>query len=202
MITPDFNKSSDGLVPAMIQDCNTHNVLMLGYMNAEAFAQTQATKRVTFYSRSKQRLWVKGETSQNFLDVVSIEIDCDADTLLIRVKPHGPICHTGADTCFQTPNQAHSFLGTLENVIENRLTQPDQKSYINSLAQKGIAKIAQKVGEEAVEVVIEALGTNDHLFLEESADLLFHYLLLLQSKGFRLKDVEAVLEKRHQASSK
>ena len=196
----DFNKNSDGLVPTIIQDTQTKNVLMLGYMNQEAFDKTQETKKVTFFSRSKQRLWTKGEESGNFLNLVDIKNDCDNDTLLISVNPVGPICHTGSDTCWNEENTTNfGFLSELETVIKQRRTSADSnKSYIASLFEKGINKIAQKVGEEAVETVIEAMDTNDELFLYESTDLLFHYLMLLQAKGFGLKDVEAELKKRHQ----
>lgn len=195
----DFNKNKDGLVPAIIQDAQTKNVLMLGYMNQEAFDKTQETKKVTFFSRSKQRLWTKGEESGNFLNLVNIKNDCDNDTLLIFVNPVGPTCHKGSDTCWNEENSSNfGFLSKLENTIEQRRTSSDgSKSYVASLFEKGINKIAQKVGEEAVETVIEAMDTNDELFLYESADLLFHYLMLLQAKGFTLKDIEAELIKRN-----
>jgi len=193
----DFNKNNDGLVPAIIQDATTDKVLMLGYMNAEAYKKTTVLNKVTFYSRTKKRLWTKGEESGHFLNVVSLKNDCDKDTLLIKVNPVGPTCHTGADTCWNEINTTSSFLPTLENVIADRLANPTEKSYTASLFKKGINKIAQKVGEEAVEVVIEAKDNDDNLFLNESADLLFHYLILLQAKGFRLKDVEAILKERH-----
>jgi len=193
----DFNKNEDGLVPAIIQDATTRKVLMLGYMNAEAYKKTVTLNKVTFFSRTKQRLWTKGEESGHFLNVVSIKNDCDNDTLLIQVNPVGATCHTGADTCWNEGNQAQSFLPTLEAVITDRKTNPTDKSYTTSLFKKGINKIAQKVGEEAIEVVIEAKDNDDNLFLNESADLLFHYLILLQAKGFYLKDVEAVLRERH-----
>jgi phosphoribosyl-ATP pyrophosphohydrolase/phosphoribosyl-AMP cyclohydrolase len=195
----DFNKNDDGLIPAIIQDANTKNVLMLGYMNKEAFQRTQETKKVTFYSRSKQRLWTKGEESGNFLDLVDIKNDCDNDTLLISVYPVGPTCHTGSDTCWNAKNeQEFGFLTELEKVITNRKeNQNDSKSYVASLFRSGINKIAQKVGEEAVEVVIEAKDNDDDLFLNESADLLFHYLILLQAKGFKLNEIVRVLEQRH-----
>lgn len=197
-MTIDFNKNQDGLVPAIIQDATTNNVLMLGYMNQEAFDKTEATKKVTFYSRSKQRLWTKGEESGNFLNLVSIKNDCDKDTLLIRVNPVGPTCHTGTDTCWHEENTSNfGFLSQLENTIEQRRKSADDStSYVASLFKKGINKIAQKVGEEAVETVIEAMDSNDELFLYESADLLFHYLMLLQAKGLSLKDIEAELMKR------
>lgn len=194
----DFSKSAHGLIPAIIQDSETKAVLMLGYMNEEAFAKTQETKKVTFYSRSKQRLWTKGEESGNFLNLLSIKNDCDNDTLLIQVKPVGPTCHTGTDTCWAEENQPnYGFISTLEQTIKTRRDNADaEKSYVASLFEKGINKIAQKVGEEAVEVVIEAKDNNDELFLSESADLLFHYLILLQAKGFQLNDVIEVLKKR------
>lgn len=194
----DFNKNTDGLVPAIIQDAKTRNVLMLGYMNQEAFDKTIETNKVTFFSRSKGRLWTKGEESGNFLELVSIQNDCDEDTLLIKVNPVGPTCHKGTDTCWNEHNIAnYGFLSKLEAVITSRVENADtSKSYVASLFQKGINKIAQKVGEEAVETVIEAKDNNDDLFLNESADLLFHYLMLLQAKGFRLHDVVNVLESR------
>jgi len=195
----DFNKNGDGLVPAIIQDASTKNVLMLGYMNKEALEKTQETKKVTFFSRSKQRLWTKGEESGNFLNLVNIKNDCDNDTLLISVNPVGPTCHTGSDTCWdEENNSSFGFLSQLESVIEQRRTAGEgSTSYVASLFEKGINKIAQKVGEEAVETVIEAKDDNDELFLYESADLLFHYLILLQAKGFTLKDIEVKLLERH-----
>ncbi|HEU4718757.1 MAG TPA: bifunctional phosphoribosyl-AMP cyclohydrolase/phosphoribosyl-ATP diphosphatase HisIE [Bacteroidia bacterium] len=191
---PDFSKSG-GLIPAIIQDARTNVVLMLGYMNAEAFEKTKKENRVTFFSRSKNRLWTKGGESGNFLDVKNISLDCDNDTLLIKVVPHGPVCHTGADTCWGETN-AGNFLAHLEEVIQWRKNADPSSSYTASLFAIGINKIAQKVGEEAVEVVIEAKDNNDELFLNESADLLFHYLVLLAAKGKTLKDVTDVLEKR------
>ncbi|MFK5889814.1 MAG: bifunctional phosphoribosyl-AMP cyclohydrolase/phosphoribosyl-ATP diphosphatase HisIE [Flavobacteriaceae bacterium] len=193
----DFNKNGNGLVPAIIQDANTLKVLMLGYMNQEAFKKTQQTKKVTFYSRKRQCLWTKGETSGNFLEMKSMLLDCDNDTLLIKANPTGPTCHTGADTCWNETNETRSFLPILEAVIKERKKNPTDKSYTASLFKKGINKIAQKVGEEAVEVIIEAKDNDDNLFLNESADLLFHYLILLQAKGFYLKDVETILAERH-----
>ena len=195
----DFNKNSDGLVPAIIQDAKTKNVLMLGYMNEEAFAKTKETKQVTFFSRSKKRLWTKGEDSGNFLNLVDIKVDCDNDTLLIQVTPNGPTCHKGTDTCWAEENlQNFGFLTQLEAIIKDRKENfKPNESYVASLFSKGINKIAQKVGEEAVEVVIEAKDSNDELFLNESADLLFHYLILLQAKGYSLNDVVEVLKKRH-----
>ena len=194
----DFNKNSDGLVPAIIQDARTKSVLMLGYMNEEALAKTQESGKVTFFSRSKQRLWTKGEESGNFLLVMDITNDCDKDSLLIQVNPVGPVCHTGSDTCWNEKNESQfGFFSELEDTIQQRRTAADgEKSYVASLFQKGINKIAQKVGEEAVETVIEAMDTNDDLFLYESADLLFHYLILLQAKGFTLRDIEKELMKR------
>ena len=187
-----------GLIPAIIQDANTNNVLMLGYMNQESFDKTIEINKVTFFSRSKQRLWTKGEESGNFLQLVSIQNDCDQDTLLIKAKPIGPTCHKGTDTCWGgANNQSFGFLSQLENVIKDRKENLDEKSYVASLFKKGINKIAQKVGEEAVEVVIEAKDDNDNLFLDESADLLFHYLILLQAKGYQLNDIVEVLKSRH-----
>ena len=194
----DFSKNTDGLVPAIIQDATTKNVLMLGYMNQEAYQKTIETKKVTFYSRSKSRLWTKGEESGNFLNLVEIKNDCDNDTLLIKVNPAGPTCHTGSDTCWNEENtQSFGCLSELEKVIQNRKeNQDDKKSYVASLFRKGINKVAQKVGEEAVEVVIEAKDDNEELFLNESADLLFHYLILLQAKGYTLNDVIDILQSR------
>jgi len=194
----DFNKSNDGLVPVIIQDVSTKNVLMLGYMNEEALKVTKDTKRVTFYSRTKSRLWTKGEESGNFLNLVDIKLDCDNDTLLIQVNPVGPTCHKGTDTCWNESNEEHfGFISKLEDKIENRVKAADtEKSYVASLFASGINKVAQKVGEEAVEVVIEAMDNDDNLFLNESADLLFHYLMLLQAKGFKLNDIVNVLKSR------
>ena len=195
----DFKKYNDGLVPAIIQDNITHKVLMLGYMNEEAFLKTNQLKQVTFFSRSKQRLWTKGEESGNFLELVSIAVDCDNDALLLKVNPKGPVCHKGTDTCWQEENVSeYGFLSALEKIIQKRKENPEnENSYIASLFRKGINKIAQKVGEEAVEVVIEAKDSNDDLFLNESADLLFHYMILLRAKGFTLQDVEKILRQRH-----
>jgi phosphoribosyl-ATP pyrophosphohydrolase/phosphoribosyl-AMP cyclohydrolase len=195
----DFNKNNDGLVPAIIQDSSTKNVLMLGYMNEEAYQKTLETKKVTFFSRTKNRLWTKGEESGNFLNLVEIKNDCDKDALLITVNPTGPTCHKGSDTCWnEENNQRFGFLSELEDVIsERKENQNNSKSYVASLFRSGINKVAQKVGEEAVEVVIEAKDDNDHLFLNESADLLFHYLILLQAKGYKLNDIVEVLEQRH-----
>lgn len=194
----DFNKSDDGLVPAIIQDASTKNVLMLGYMNAEAVQKTKKTGLVTFYSRSKKRLWTKGEESGNVLYLKDLKIDCDNDTLLISAEPKGPTCHKGSDTCWDELNEQHfGFISKLENTISSRIKNANsEQSYVASLFDKGINKLAQKVGEEAVEVVIEAKDNNDKLFLEESADLLFHYLMLLQAKGYKLQDVVDVLKSR------
>lgn len=193
----NFDKKTK-LVPAIVQDARTKNVLMLGYMNQEAFDRTIATKKVTFFSRSKQRLWTKGEESGNFLHLEGIKNDCDGDSLLVSVSPEGPTCHKGTDTCWAETNSSQfGFLSTLENVIKSRRENPSEKSYVASLFEKGINKIAQKVGEEAVEVVIEAKDNDEKLFLDESADLLFHYLILLQAKGYTLKDIEQVLINRH-----
>lgn len=193
---PDFNKFPDKLVPVIVQDAATNKVLMLGYMNDEAYEQTIVEQKITFFSRSKQRLWTKGETSGNFLFVKEIRNDCDNDCLLIKADPVGPVCHTGADTCFNETNEG-SFLYQLERIIESRKQTKQQGSYVNSLFEKGINKIAQKVGEEAVETVIEAKDNNDDLFKNEAADLLFHYLILLNAKGMSLADIEAVLSGRH-----
>ncbi|WP_338407744.1 bifunctional phosphoribosyl-AMP cyclohydrolase/phosphoribosyl-ATP diphosphatase HisIE [uncultured Flavobacterium sp.] len=194
----DFSKSEYGLIPAIIQDSETKNVLMLGYMNAESYQKTLETNKVTFFSRAKQRLWTKGEESGNFLHLVDIKNDCDNDTFLIQVKPVGPTCHTGSDTCWQDlNNQEYGFISKLENTITLRKENADsEKSYVASLFKLGINKIAQKVGEEAIEVVIEAKDDNDDLFLNESADLLFHYLILLQAKGFQLNNVVEILKGR------
>jgi len=195
----DFSKTEGGLVPAIVQDAITKNVLMLGYMNKEAVDKTLKTKKVTFYSRSKNRLWTKGEESGNFLNLVSMSVDCDQDTLLIKVYPVGPTCHKGTDTCWgEDNNESNGFSSELEAIITERVANKDTaNSYVASLFSKGINKVAQKVGEEAVEVVIEAMDNNDQLFKEESADLLFHYLMLLQAKGYSLKDIVTVLKNRH-----
>ena len=190
----NFDKSN-GLLPVIIQDNQTQQVLMLGYMNDEAFEKTRAENRVTFFSRSKNRLWTKGETSGNFLEVISIKEDCDNDTLLIMVKPNGPTCHNGTISCFGNKTPI-SFLTELENTIENRISNPTSESYVASLFEKGINKIAQKVGEEAIELVIEAKDDNQDLFIGEAADLLFHYLLLLQAKNLKLNDIEQELQRR------
>lgn len=194
----DFAKSG-GLVPAIIQDDCTGRVLMLGYMNEEALRKTQQEGRVTFYSRSKQRLWTKGETSGHFLLTKSVEVDCDEDTLLVRVDPQGPVCHTGESTCFGDAG-GQGFLHRLDHLIETRKSQPSQDSYTSRLLSKGINKVAQKVGEEAVELVIEAMGERDDLFLSEAADLVFHLLVLIKAKGLRLEQVERELRRRNEAS--
>ena len=196
-MTIDFSKYADGLAPAIIQDEATGKVLMLGFMNEEALAKTKELQKVTFYSRSKKRLWTKGEKSGNFLLLKLIAADCDNDTLLIKVNPVGPVCHTGADTCFNEKNESNDFLFQLEKIIADRKNNPTDESYTSSLFKKGINKIAQKLGEEAVELVIEAKDDNAGLFKDEAADLLFHYLILLQAKGFALQDVIEVLEGRH-----
>ena len=193
----NFEKYADGLVPAIIQDSETNKVLMLGFMSEYALTRTLATGKVTFYSRSKQRIWTKGEESMNYLLLASIESDCDQDTLLIKAKPLGPVCHTGADTCWNEKNVSDNFLSTLEAVIEERSTASPDSSYTAKMLAKGINKVAQKVGEEAVELVIEAKDNDKDLFLGEAADLMFHYLLLLKAKGYKLHDVIEVLESRH-----
>jgi len=192
----DFEKYADGLVPAIIQDAETQKVLMLGFMNSESFEITQKTGKITFFSRSRQKLWTKGETSGNFLEVKEILLDCDADTLLIKAKPFGAVCHTGADTCFNEKNESENFLFELEKVILERKNNPSETSYTSKLFAKGINKIAQKVGEEAVETVIEAKDENDELFTNEAADLLFHLLILLAAKNVKLEDVLKVLKER------
>lgn len=193
---PDFSK---GLIPAIIQDAKTQKVLMLGYMNEEAYLKTIAEKRVTFFSRSKNRLWTKGEISENYLQVVNLLIDCDQDTILIQANPEGPTCHTGTDTCFNESNQDNAaWLDSLKHVIRSRKNETAEKSYTASLFQKGTHKIAQKVGEEAVELVIEALMKNDDLFKGEAADLLFHLLVLLEDRGIGLEEVIKLLQERHQ----
>jgi len=196
-IVIDFNKFQDKLIPAIIQDVNTNKVLMLGYMNQEAFDATMSSTRITFFSRSKNRLWTKGEESGNFLELKSVMVDCDADALLFKAHPLGPVCHTGADTCWDEKNHADDFFTYLEHIIELRKKSTDSSSYVKTLMEKGINKIAQKVGEEAVELVIEAKDNDNEKFLDEAADLMFHYLLLLNSKGFNLQSVKEVLNKRH-----
>lgn len=193
----DFSKYSDGLAPCIVQDAVTNKVLMLGFMNETALDTTQVLKQVTFFSRSKQRLWTKGESSGHFLHVVQVLFDCDKDTILIKANPAGPVCHTGSDTCFNETNNASNFLQVLEGIISERKNNPSEASYTSSLFKKGINSMAQKVGEEAIELVIEAKDNNNELFKNEAADLLFHYLILLQAKGFTLADVEAVLKQRH-----
>ena len=193
----NFSKSPDRLLPAIVQDATTKTVLMLGYMNEEALQHTQASGKVTFFSRSKQRLWTKGEESGHFLNLVSLKVDCDQDTLLIKAEPQGPTCHKGTDSCWGEENKAnYGFLTELENTIAQRKAADDDDSYVASLFRKGINKIAQKVGEEAVETVIEAKDNDEALFLNESADLLFHYLILLQAKGYQLSDIVRTLEER------
>lgn len=196
MMQINFSKYSDGLVPVIVQDSVTAKVLMLGFMNEEALEKTRQLKKVTFYSRSKQRLWTKGEESGNFLLLESIAADCDDDTLLIKAKPLGPVCHTGADTCFNEENR-QDFLQVLSETIRNRYEDRSGKSYTSGLFGKGINAVAQKVGEEAVELVIEAKDNDDKRFLDEAADLLFHYMVLLRAKGFSLEDVKQVLQARH-----
>ncbi|MFO0414094.1 MAG: bifunctional phosphoribosyl-AMP cyclohydrolase/phosphoribosyl-ATP diphosphatase HisIE [Bacteroidota bacterium] len=196
-MNPDFNKSSEGLIPAIIQDHHTGKVLMLGFMNEEAFKLTQESGRVTFYSRSKKRLWTKGEESGHFLNVKQVALDCDQDTLLIKAEPVGPTCHTGADTCWDEPNHTSDFLFYLQDIIDLRRKGNDEKSYVKSLFDKGVNKIAQKVGEEAVELVIESKDNNKDLFLNEAADLLFHYLVLLRAKDISLNEVYEILKQRH-----
>ncbi len=193
----DFAKYSDGLVPAIIQDFDTHKVLMLGFMNDEAVQKTMREGKVCFYSRSKKRLWTKGEESGNFLMLKEIMPDCDNDSLLIKAHPTGPVCHTGADTCWNERNHQDDFLYYLEDIIALRRQSSPEESYVAGLFSKGINAIAQKVGEEAVEMVIEAKDNDGNLFLNESADLLFHYLVLLNAKGYSLKDVMGILQKRH-----
>ena len=190
----DFTKG-DGLVPVIIQNNNTLQVLMLGYMNQEAYNKTKTENKVTFYSRSKNRLWTKGEESGNFLFVKDIQIDCDNDTILIKAEPKGPTCHTGSTSCFKEET-AKGFLYELQETINNRIDSNDENSYTNKLYKSGINKVAQKVGEESVELVIEAKDNNDELFKNEAADLLYHYLILLKAKGFALENIEAVLKKR------
>ncbi len=196
-MTIDFAKYTDGLLPAVVQDSQTRQVLMVGFMNEAALAKTKELGKVTFFSRSKQRLWTKGEESGNFLLLEKILVDCDNDTLLIKAAPAGPVCHTGADTCFNEKNETASFLPILEAIITQRKHNAAETSYTASLFAKGINKIAQKVGEEAVELVIEAKDDNADLFKNEAADLLFHYLVLLQAKGHTLSAIEAILRERH-----
>jgi phosphoribosyl-ATP pyrophosphohydrolase/phosphoribosyl-AMP cyclohydrolase len=195
---PDFSKYNDGLLPAIVQDIHTSKVLMLGFMNEAALALTKSSGHVTFFSRSKQRLWTKGEESGNFLKLKQMLLDCDLDTLLIKAEPVGPTCHTGADTCWSEKNHSDNFLLYLQDIIDLRRNSSDAGSYVHSLFAKGINKIAQKVGEEAVELVIESKDDNADLFLNEAADLLFHFIVLLRAKGFKLQDVMKILEERHQ----
>ncbi len=192
----DFEKG-DGLLPAIVQDSRTRKVLMLGYMNKEALKKTLWDKQVTFYSRSKERLWTKGETSGNFLILERFMIDCDRDTILLQVQPLGPVCHTGSDTCFDEKNQGN-FLEHLEAVIRDRKENPSEHSYTSRLLSKGINKVAQKVGEEAVELIIEAKDEDKGLFLNEAADLMYHFLVLLSAKGYRLTELMDVLRERHE----
>lgn len=194
---PDFEKYTDGLVPVIVQDNNTSIVLMLGYMNEAAFQKTILENKVVFYSRSRQRLWMKGESSGNYLFVKEILADCDNDCILIKANPAGPVCHTGADTCFAEKNITNDFLYSLEQIIKNRKDNPVENSYTASLFKKGINTIAQKVGEEAVELIIEAKDNDEQKFKNEAADLLFHYLVLLSAKEFVLKDVVDILKERH-----
>jgi phosphoribosyl-ATP pyrophosphohydrolase/phosphoribosyl-AMP cyclohydrolase len=193
----DFKKHPDGLVPAIVQDDVTLKGLMMGYMNEESLQQTLRSGFVTFYSRSRQRLWTKGEESGNLLDLKSLSVDCDGDTILVKVHPRGPVCHTGADTCWNEVNHSGDFLTYLEEIIELRKRSDDEQSYVRSLFGKGQAKIAQKVGEEAVELVIESMRHEPDLFVNEAADLLFHYLILLNSKGYKLQDIREILKQRH-----
>lgn len=192
----DFEKSGDGLIPAIVQDAATQRVLMLGYMNREAFEQTRVSGRVTFFSRSRQVLWTKGETSGNFLSVKEILVDCDADAILIKVVPAGPVCHTGSDTCFNETNENEDFLFELEKVIRDRKTNPSAESYTSKLFNRGLNKIAQKFGEEAVELIIEAKDNDVDLFKAEAADVLYHFLVLLRAKNVELRDVFTTLEDR------
>ena len=192
----DFSKG-DGLVPVIVQDVQTLEVLMLGYMNEEAWQKTNAEQRVTFFSRSKNRLWTKGEESGHFLKVVSTYIDCDQDTVLIKATPHGPTCHTGSRSCFNT-DYSQNFILNLERIVQQRIDFPTEESYVNRLRQRGLNKIAQKVGEEAVETVIAALAETEEDFINESSDLVFHLIVLLKEKGLSLADVAKNLEGRHQ----
>ena len=199
---PDFDKT-DGLVPAIIQDSYTQKVLMLGFMNKEAYEKTLETGKVTFYSRTKQRLWTKGETSGNFLEVVSVKNDCDNDTLLIQVHPTGPVCHTGTDTCWGEKNEQDiMFLKELQDFIDKRHEEMPEKSYTTSLFKSGVNKMAQKVGEEAVETIIEACNGTDERLIYEGADLLYHLIVLLTSKGYRIEDLARELKERHSESWK
>ena len=196
----DFEKYTDGLMPVIVQDSGTNKVLMLGFMNADALAATRSSGKVAFYSRSKKRLWTKGETSGNFLSVEKILVDCDLDTLLIKAVPVGPVCHTGGDTCFSETNVGKDFLYTLEKVIKDRQSDPKPDSYTSKLFRKGIDKIAQKFGEEAVELIIEAKNIDDELFLSEAADLFYHFLVLLAQRNIEFESVLTVLNKRSKPS--
>ena len=193
---PDFTKSPDGLVPAIIQDADTQKILMLAFMNKEAFEKTSKEGKVTFFSRSKNRLWTKGETSGNFLNVKGMLLDCDNDSILIKATPEGPVCHTGSDTCFNEKNTG-DFLQQLQKIIADRKSNPSEKSYTSSLFKEGLNRMAQKVGEEATELIIEAKDNNADLFKNEAADLIFHLLVLLEAKNVSLNEVIEVLEKRH-----
>lgn len=193
---PDFKKSPDGLVPAIIQDAETHKVLMLGYMDKEAFKKTRKSGKVTFYSRSRKKLWEKGETSGNFLAVQEIILDCDSDAILIKATPNGAVCHTGSDTCFNEKNESDNFLFELEKIIQDRKNKPIASSHTSTLFARGVNKISQKVGEEAVEFIIEAINDNDELLKAEASDLLYHFLVLLVAKDIPLEDVLDVLRKR------
>lgn len=194
----DFNKSNEGLVPVVIQNYLNNQVLMLGYMDEEAFNKTKEFGKVTFFSRSKNRLWTKGEASGNFLEVKTMAVDCDNDMILIKAKPQGPLCHSGSTTCFDEVSN-HGFIYELEQAIHDRIDADLQESYTNQLFKKGINKVAQKVGEEAVELVIEAKDNNDDFFLNEAADLMYHFLILLKAKGFQINDVENILKSRENA---
>lgn len=193
----NFEKYADGLVPAIVQDAETQKVLMLGFMNAEAFKITRESEKVTFFSRTRRQIWTKGETSGNFLELKEILIDCDNDTLLIKAIPSGAVCHTGADTCFEEKNEPQNFLFELEKIILDRKNNPSENSHTSKLFAKGINKIAQKVGEEAVELVIEAKDDDSGLLKNEAADLLYHFLVLLAAKDVSLQDILEVLKKRH-----
>jgi len=192
----DFEKSPDGLIPAIVQDWQTQKVLMLGYMNRESFDKTNETGKVTFFSRSRRTIWVKGETSGNFLEVKELLIDCDGDTILIKATPTGSVCHTGADTCFDEKNAAENFLFELEKIVQERKANPNENSYTSKLFQGGLNKIAQKVGEEAVELIIEAKDDDSELFKAEAADLLYHFLILLSAKNLELSDIVDTLKQR------
>ena len=196
-LKPDFLKYVDGLMPVIVQDADTNVVLMLAYMNKEAMHKTRETKLVTFYSRTRKRLWTKGEVSKNYLHLVDMKLDCDADTILVKARPDGPVCHTGSDTCFNEENANDNFLLTLERIILDRRKNPKEKSYTSTLLKMGLNAVAQKVGEEAIELIIEAKDNDAMQFKNEAADLLFHYLILLNAKGFTLDDVVNTLKERH-----